>query len=117
MKSNKTMYALAKAAAFENGILSYRDGEHEYIGYLLPKRAISRIYQNEGFTTATVERHLNLWESLGRVKIVGQHVFFVLSATDYDQVTELSLLRMERSKQASDLIEIFVGLDSVGASA
>lgn len=119
MKSNKTMFALAKAMAFENGILSYRDNdkEIEYFGYLLPKRAINRIYQDEGFTSVTLERHLKTWESLGKIKIVGQHVFFNLLSTDYDQVIELSLLRQDRSSQAHDSIEVFVGLDTAGASA
>ena len=78
MKNQKTMYALAKAKAIEEGPKTFR----MLSGYALTEAEIRRMYAVEGFTKpATIDRHLAIWKDVEWVDVqpVGpnrENIFF-----------------------------------------
>lgn len=97
-KTSKTMYELAKAKAFEQGILNYRDGDLgvTYVGYLLPRKSVVKLFKLEGFNKdKTIERYIRDWADLGLVKLVGPHVFFYPSSNDGERYDDLVLDRQD----------------------
>lgn len=100
MKSNRTMLSLAKAIAYEKEIqeISVND-DFSIVGYAVTIGELSKLYKENGFTSPTIcHRHIKIWKDLGLVKTYYNDVIIVIvpEATDYEQITDLTLIQKDR---------------------
>ena len=115
-KTSKTMYELAKAKSFEQGILKYRDYEQKvtYVGYLLPRKSVVKLFKLEGFNKdKTIERYIKDWADLGLVKLIGPHVFFYPTSSDGERYDDLILDRQDALSNVDAKDNMYL----IGASA
>ncbi len=112
MKPLTTMYQLAKAKAFENGVQIFSDPRtgNTVCGYILPKRELNTIYLSNGFREKTVSKHAKIWESLGWIYERPNFIILVPTADDSEQIRELEDVRTER-RQANHFDDVYIGLE------
>lgn len=111
MKSTKGMYEVAKAQAFANDILVYEDREKSvtYVGYLLPRKSLDKLFRMEGFKREpTIQQYIKSWEDFGWIKIVGQHVFFYPSSKDVEALAHLLEVKEDASRDPDRMDHLFL---------
>lgn len=111
MKSTKGMYEIAKAQAFANDILIYEDREKSvtYVGYLLPRKILDKLFRAEGFKRdATIQNYIKTWDDLGWIKIVGQHVFFYPTIKDVEALSHLLEVKEDASRDPDRMDNVFL---------
>lgn len=90
MKAAKTMLAIAKQSAIEKGLRIVSDAKgHDIVGYAFTPSEIRAIYQAEGFTQKTMNRHLESWVQLGLIVPVGKIWYVRLSEMDIEPLADL----------------------------
>jgi len=97
MKAAKTMLAIAKQSAIEKGLRIVSDAKgHDIVGYAFTPSEIRAIYQAEGFTQKTMNRHLESWVQLGLIVPVGKIWYVRLSEMDIEPLADLAEERRAR---------------------
>lgn len=91
IKSNKTMFRLARAKALGPIPVEIHVQNRTIVGYGMSESELKTLYTTEGFDVSTEKaawkRHLAAWEDAGLVIKWRDMIFFVLGAEDikYDE--------------------------------
>ena len=104
MKSNATMYRIAKAKAIEEGPRTWRSPTGKtYAGFYLTREELRTIFGREGFNVYSSQTWLNrikTWECFGQILPIGTTIFWTFG----DTVSRLAVERVGSENHVQELV-------------